>query len=378
MNLLVALALLASQNDKAQANAYDDAWESAWVTHCRQVYNAGTGKADGMVIHIGDSITHANPYGQWPRQGAGKTTEDIAVLTWCGATSGGSDATSTNGFFLCAVDVANRSMTASSSITTAMYLSGIGNGGDAASSPPMPATTDQAVARTHVSDPNIPRNLHATTVAAAFSNARFAVVMLGTNDAGANRSAGDVANDLGTLVDILEGRKIVPILSTIPPRSDRDVTAINAAIRSLAQTRQLPLIDYYAEILARRPGTTWQGTLISSDGVHPTNANTTADPYAGGDPAAHRTGANATTDGYMLRGWLSVQKLKEVKSYVVDGVNPPSTPPPSTPPPSTPPPAVVSSGRDNDNGEGCSLGTIGARLPWALGLLALLLVGRRR
>lgn len=385
MNLLVALALapalssVEGQNDKAQANAYDDAWESAWVTHCRQVYNAGTGKADGMVIHIGDSITYSNPYGQWPRSGAGKTAEDNAVTVWCGANQGfpaGVDATSTHGFYLCAVDVpsSNRSMTAASGITAGEYLSGAGNGATA-----MPSTSDTATGRGYVASSTYGGNLQIASVAAAFANARFAVVMLGTNDSGANRAAGDVATDLGLILDALEGRKIVPILSTIPPRGDRDVTAINAAIRSLAQSRQIPLIDYYAEILARRPGTTWQGTLISGDNVHPTAPSPAADAYAnGGDPTAHRTGANATNDGYLLRGWLTMQKLKEVKSYVVDGVNPPSSPPPSTPPPSTPPPVVAGSGRDNDNGDGCSLGTIGARLPWALGLLALLLVGRRR
>ena len=38
----------------------------------------------------------------------------------------------------------------------------------------------------------------------------------------------------------------------------------------MAQARSLPLIDYYAEILSRRSGTTWQNTLIDTEGVHPT------------------------------------------------------------------------------------------------------------
>ncbi|HYF01333.1 MAG TPA: GDSL-type esterase/lipase family protein [Planctomycetota bacterium] len=372
MSVLVALALLA-QNDKAQANGYDDAWENAWVTRCRVVYNGGSGKNDGMVLQIGDSITYSNPYGQWPRNGAGKTAEDNAVTVWCGANTtfpAGLDATSTNGFYLCAVDVpsSNRSMTAASGITAAEYLSGAGNGAT-----PMPSTTDTATARGYVTSSSYGGNLHITTVAAAFANARFAVVMLGTNDAGANRPAADVANDLGAIIDVLEGRNIVVILSTIPPRADRDVTQINAQIRSLAQTRGLPLIDYYAEILARRSGTSWQGTLIGADGVHPTSVNSAADAYAGGDATAHRTGTNATNDGYLLRGWLTMQKLKEVKAYVVDGANPPGAPPPGPPAP----PAVGSS-RDNDNGDGCSCGTIRARLPWVLGLLGLPLLLRRR
>lgn len=365
MNSCILLALLVPQNDKAQANAYDDAWESAWVGRARTVYAAGTGKTNGKVIHVGDSITHANPYGRWPRSTTtNKSAEDTAVSTWCMAGQafpGAVDPANANGFYLCAGDVASRSMTASGGITTAEYLSGNNNGGTA-----MPSTTDTATARSYVSSTTYTNNLHITTVAAAFADSRFAVVMLGTNDSGANRAAGDVATDLTAIVDALESRNIVPILSTIPPRADRDVTAINAAIRSLAQSRSLALIDYYAEILARRPGTTWQGTLISSDGIHPSSVTPEGDVYQGGDITAHRTGTLATNDGYVLRGWLTMQKLKEVKSYVVDGVNPPT------------PVAGTSSDDDDDDDNACACGTIRPGFPWPLGLLGLLLGALRR
>ena len=100
-------------------------------------------------------------------------------------------------------------------------------------------------------------------------------------------------------------------------------------MRALAQSRALPLIDYHREIVLRRPGTTWIGTLISTDGVHPTASGAgftiSSDPYAaGGDPATHTTGASLENVGYLLRSWLSVQKLKEVKRYVIDGTNPPN------------------------------------------------------
>lgn len=376
---MILALLLALQNDKAQANGRDDAWEAAWVAHCRAVYTS-TGKNAGMVLQIGDSITYSNPYGQWPRNGAGKTAEDVAVLTWCMATSGspsGATPTDTNGFNLCAVDVpsSNRSLTAASGISAGEYLSGSGNGATA-----MPSTTDMATARGYVASSSYGGNLHITTVAAAFANAQFAVLMLGTNDIGANRPVADFNADLTSIVNTLEGRNIVVILSTIPPRTDRDVTGYNTAIRTLASTRGLPLIDYYEEILARRPGTTWQGTLIAGDGVHPTAPAPSGNAYTpGGNAATHQTGDNAANDGYLLRGWLTVQKLKEVKSYVVDGLNPPAPPPPPGPgpAPAPPPPAVASSG-DNDNGEGCSCGTAAPRLPWAFALLGLLLVGRRR
>lgn len=377
---MILALLLALQNDKTQANSRDDAWEPAWIAHCRGIYTT-TDKSAGMVLHIGDSITHANQYGRWPRQGDGKTPEDAAILAWCKAEQtfpASPTASDTNGFYLCAVDVANRSMTAAGGLSTTEYRTGSGNGGTA-----MPSTTDTAAARSLLLEtlPTVPptykytHDLHITTVAAAFANAQFAVVMLGTNDAGQNRVVADFANDLTSIVDALEGRRIVVILSTIPPRTDRDVTPYNTAIRTLAQTRGLPLIDYYLEILARRPGTTWQGTLIGVDGIHPTNAAPAAHPYTpGGDSAAHRTGDNAANDGQLLRGWLTIQKLKEVKINVVDAPAPAPGPGPA---PAPPPPAVASSG-DNDNGEGCSCGTAAPRVPWAFALLALALVGRRK
>jgi len=37
---------------------------------------------ESVVLHVGDSITYANPYGAWARSGAGKTPDDVAVLRW--------------------------------------------------------------------------------------------------------------------------------------------------------------------------------------------------------------------------------------------------------------------------------------------------------
>lgn len=327
-----------------------------------------------MVLHVGDSITYSNPYGQWPRYGAGKTAEDAAILTWCMATQafpGALTATDKNGFYLCAADVSNRSMTAASGITTAESLSGAGNGATA-----MPSTTNTSTAQGYVTSASYGANLQITTLAAAFADAQFAVVMLGTNDVLAGRAAGAFIADLTAIVDVLEGRGIVVILSTLPPCELGDVTPHNAAIRSFAGTRGLPLIDYYEEILARRPGLTWQDTLISGDGIHPTGGAAAADPYTpGGNPATHQTGTNATNDGYLLRGWLSAQKLKEVKLYVADGVNPPAPPAPPAPPPVV---ASSSAGSDDDEGA-CSCGTVRVALSPLVGLLGLLLLaGRRR
>ena len=330
MHLAMAALLALAQNDKTQANSYDDAWEAGWKAHCQAVLSGGTGKTTGLVLQVGDSITHANPYSQWPRStsvSAGKTSEDDAVCLWALTTvafpATQTDPTSTNGFYLAVADTSGgRGMTASGGIATDEFISGNGNGGTL-----MPADTTQSSARTKVADGGgYTGNIHITTLANAYSNAQFAVLMLGTNDFTGSRTVPAFIADLTTIINTLEGMHIAVVLSTIPPRfipggppTVQDVTAYNTAIRSLAQSIGLPLIDYYAEILARRPGTTWENTLISSDGIHPTGAAASADPYSpGGNALTHQTGTNATNDGYLLRSWLTMQKLKEVKSYVID------------------------------------------------------------
>src|SRR5438874_2116406 len=55
---------------------------------------------EGVVLHIGDSITHANPYSQWARYGKGKTPRDVAICRWMH--TGANDAT--DGWYLCSVD----------------------------------------------------------------------------------------------------------------------------------------------------------------------------------------------------------------------------------------------------------------------------------
>ena len=327
--LIVVAASAFPANDKQQANSYDDAWENTWVTHCRSVLSGGSGKTTGFVLEVGDSITHSNPNAQWPRYGSGKTSEDSTLCNWIQSSTWNSasiDVTVKNGFYLAAMDVSNRGMTASSGIATDEFLSGNGNGG-----PAMPSDTTPSSAKVKIADTTYSGNIHIDTMIAAFSDAQFAVLMLGTNDANDGRTTSAFIADLTTIVDKLEAKNIVAILSTIPPTTasgSASVDPYNAAIRNFAQTRGLPLIDFNAEILARKPGTTWQNTLISNDGVHPsasggTSYTAASDPYAdGGDAATHRTGPACDDVGYLLRSWLTIQKLKEVKNYIIDGVNP--------------------------------------------------------
>jgi lysophospholipase L1-like esterase len=349
LGILAALSAAPAQaqtNDKAQANSYDDAWKTAWVTHCRTMFSSAAGKTPGFVLEIGDSITYANPYSQWPRQAtssaAGDSPSDSDIFTWCHSTAwdtgSSTDTGVTNGWYLAATDVnpGARGMTASSGEEAVEYVSGAGNG-SGGTMPTATGSTSQATARGWLIDAvDYPNNLQINTVAVAFSNAQVAVVMLGTNDA---RNAIDLTsygNALTTIVNVLEGQNIVVVLSTVPPSKLFDVTPYNTQIRSLAQTRGLPLIDFYAEILSRQP-VNWDPALINNvDNIHPTASGTgpsgtaytsSSDPYAGGgNPATNATGEACTVVGYLLRSWLTIQKLKEVKSYVVDGANPPAPP----------------------------------------------------
>ena len=134
------------------------------------------------------------------------------------------------------------------------------------------------------------------------------------------RPPAEFARNLETIVDKLLAARIVVILSTVPPHhaAERACQAYNQAIRALARRKRIPLIDYYAEILARRPGRSWDGTLLNKGDVHPTASSggygSSGDPYTpGGNPATHTTGEACRNSGYLLRSWLTVQKLKEVK-----------------------------------------------------------------
>ena len=115
--------------DVDKANSYDDAWEPAWVAHLRAIHKRAKDKTDGFVVHIGDSITYANQYGQFARSYRGDN-EIGKTLQWtkCGF---GDDFMKTppdckNGWSLAAFDhpAGGRSYTAQSGITAAQWLRG--------------------------------------------------------------------------------------------------------------------------------------------------------------------------------------------------------------------------------------------------------------
>jgi lysophospholipase L1-like esterase len=277
LGLLVVQLVFGERMLRAEERPLPQDWD--YAAAMKKVAARGKGRP-GVVIHIGDSITHANPYGQWARYGKGKTEADKAVLAWMH--TGAND--DTDGWWLAAFDHPDgRSHTACGGIRI-----------------------DQMLAGGKQNLPSLEKLLERY-------RPQVVVLMLGTNDASANRSTAEYSKDMEKAVDLVLGRGVACILSTIPPHSGRVALAkeYNDALRKLARNRSLPLIDYEREILQRRPDD-WNGTLLQKDDAHPTAA------HGDVNSASAPTAENLRQSGYLLRGWLSVQKIAEVKRKVFD------------------------------------------------------------
>ncbi len=144
-----------------------------------------------------------------------------------------------------------------------------------------------------------------------------ALIMFGTNDL---TSVGpeEYKKKTQEVVQKCLDNGTVVILSTIPPRHGlADKAALYAdAVRKIALRMKVPLVDYHSDILKRRP-TDWDGaldkfsqykgydvpTLLSRDGVHPSNPKDFCDDYS-------EDGLKCC--GYSLRNYLVLMKYAEV------------------------------------------------------------------
>ena len=154
-------------------------------------------------------------------------------------------------------------------------------------------------------------------------NPEVAVLMFGTNDLG-RLDAKQYETDTRTVIQRCLKNGTIVIMTTIPPRSGAVEQSKEFADvqRKLAVEFGLPLIDYQAEILARRPND-WDGTLpkfkpytdgvydvptlIAGDGVHPSN------PKAFGDYSAKALNHN----GFQLRNVLTLMTYADVIDKVI-------------------------------------------------------------
>jgi hypothetical protein len=150
-----------------------------------------------------------------------------------------------------------------------------------------------------------------------------ALVMFGTNDL-RDSSADEYRDRLRSVVRRCLDRGTVVILSTIPPRHGlaKKSAEFAAVARQVALELAVPLVDYHAEILQRRPDD-WDGasddyrmftgydvpTLLARDGVHPSAPRRYQNSYSEQALRCH---------GYGLRNYLVLMKYAEVIAVLAE------------------------------------------------------------
>lgn len=131
----------------------------------------------------------------------------------------------------------------------------------------------------------------------------FAIIMIGTNDISGGKVPASYQEELKQVIGKCLDAHCIPIVNTIPPRRNRDqaVEDANKIIRATAKEMNVPLADFHAECLRLRPGTSWDGTIVSKDGVHPSGGKTNI-----------YTADNMKNCGYALRNWVNFLTLREL------------------------------------------------------------------
>lgn len=140
--------------------------------------------------------------------------------------------------------------------------------------------------------------------------ARFAVVMYGTNDMELGRPV-QYARLMSQLIRMLTVRGVIPVLSTILPRdddpdADRLVPLYNAVVRGLAQRHRLPMIDLHRELAPL------DDHGLSQDGVHPNVL------FVDGNPRGCRFDEQGLLHGYNIRNLLTIEALDRMRRHVIE------------------------------------------------------------
>ena len=260
--------LAAPSNLPAAAESTDPYWVAPMMA-----VHANFHGTRGTIARFGDSITYSGAFFkpmQWPFTNT--TTEEQAALDWLKA------------YMLPACWTWQDDAVA------------YGNGCYSGTMSSWPLQTDQAPPAT-----NINHWLNKL-------KPELAVVMWGTNDLGP-MDVTTYTNNMRQVIQACKTYGTIPLLTTIPPRRSYDAKSAQfaQAMRDLAIEQQVPLIDYNQEVLTRQP-TTWDGTLISGDGVHPSYNGTTAQDFSQ---------ASLNSNGYLLRNWATLHGLWDVQQYIL-------------------------------------------------------------
>ena len=149
-------------------------------------------------------------------------------------------------------------------------------------------------------------------------NPEAAVIMFGSNDVG-EFEVGEYQSKLHDVVRACLRNGTVPMLTTAPPRHGFEEKSLHFAdaVRKIAREERLPLIDFAAAILKRRPHD-WDGalpqfkntpgdeyqvpTLIARDGVHPSNPSTWANDFSAEALQTQRLHPAQSSDPHGLLG----------------------------------------------------------------------------
>lgn len=137
------------------------------------------------------------------------------------------------------------------------------------------------------------------------SKPAVAIIQLGTNDL-IYISAGEFAGNMERIVDISVEKGVIPVLTTIPYREGyrEKVDEFNAAIKSLASRRGVPLMDLNAAFNGLG------NSGVSADGIHPSL------PPAGYGDTANFASGEAMQGGYTVRNLLVLQTLERVLASI--------------------------------------------------------------
>jgi lysophospholipase L1-like esterase len=155
-------------------------------------------------------------------------------------------------------------------------------------------------------------------------NPEAVVIMFGSNDVG-QMGVEEYERKTREVVRRCLTNGTVVILTAMPPRSSRmdESWQFVEAARTIAREERIPLINYFAEILKRRPED-WDGslpkfkaspgdeyqvpTLIARDGVHPSNPSKYVNDFS--DEALR-------TNGFSLRNYLTLLTYAEAIERVL-------------------------------------------------------------
>jgi hypothetical protein len=259
-----------------------DTWD--WAVSMLSVARHFDG-AQGKVAPMGDSNTYANPAGRWVRIGVGKSRAEAALSRWMYSHREDEH----NGWWLAADDQPEgRSWTAASGVRSGEFLAG-GKGG-------LPSLDEMLAAH----------------------SPQIVSILLGTNDLHAGVSAPVFLANMETILRTCVDAGVIPIVNTLPPTNwgaTEQLLAYNHGLIALARRLRLPMIDVYGEFLTRRPAESWLGTLVGQDGAHLTPVNA----------AGPATEQNLMDGGYLLRCWLQVRKVAQIKARVIDVLWPPAS-----------------------------------------------------